>query len=610
MAGHVKKDIDKESLNDNKNVWSTLRIDELILKAEEKGLDYKDIDNPFFDNKPDIKRADILFEYTNYELDELRKCAVDVVYFAQNYCKVMTDNGYQTIILRDYQIALLRAFQENRLVVLKAPRQVGKTVCSSIFLLWYLIFNHDKNAMVLANVGATAEELLSKIKEIIKGLPFFLKPGINIWNVMSVKFDNNCKIMAKTTTKTSAIGFTIHFLYMDEFAHINSNFIDSFFQSTFPTISSSEVSRVLITSTPNGLNKFYEIYNDALEGRTDFKALSVDWFQVPGKDEEWKKKQIANLGSEEIFNQEYGCQFLSSSTLLLDSKSLNRIKKNSTEYVWRELIPFSDEGINYENLKWHPKFDIQSHQIGDPLKNFVISIDTSGGVGGDYQIVNIFRVVPKPIHIIENSMNFEKESDFFSLIQIGTFRDNKIQIDELKKVVEILILQILGVDRIKVILEIDFRGERLHDKLISNEEIHEYIFLYTKHSDAARKLLPGIKLGPKTKLDYCEDFKGNIKNTRIIPNEAKTVIEICSFGLNTRGNYSSQSGHDDLVITLINISPLFRSGDWDEICSEVLESLDIKWKELISNKMSNISGGSEMTFRVDALKYKFLTDLM
>jgi hypothetical protein len=247
------------------NHWSTSRVEELLRKVDEEGLDYKSVDNPFHDNDPELKRSNILWEYTREEILEMKKCAEDVSYFAK-YCKVMTDTGLDYIRLRDYQTSVLREYQNHRFNIFLAPRQVGKSITSSIILVWYLLFNHDKNAMILANVGDTAEELMDKIKAIIKGLPFYMKPGMLVNNVMTMRFDNGCRVLAKTTTKTSGIGFTIHFLYMDEFAHINSNFIEAFFRSTYPTVSSSKVSRIIITSTPNGMNKFYEIYQGALTG--------------------------------------------------------------------------------------------------------------------------------------------------------------------------------------------------------------------------------------------------------------------------------------------------------------------------------------------------------
>jgi hypothetical protein len=387
------------------NFWSSAKVERLVYDAEENGIDYKDVDNPFHENDPELRKGNILFEYTEWELEEMRKCAEDVVYFANKYCHVMTDEGIRQILLRDYQIQILNQYQHNRKNVFVSPRQSGKTITSSIFLLWYLLFNFEKNAMIMANIGDTAAELMDKIKVIMKGLPFFLKPGLVVYNVMTMKFDNGCRIMAKTTTKTSSIGYTIHMLYMDEFAHINPNFINQFFKSVYPTISSSQIARVIITSTPNGMNKFWEIYKGAVEGENEFNPIRVEWWQVPGRDEEWKRKEIAALGSEEDFNQEYGCQFLSSSRLLLDSNTLKRLKGSEEQFTFRELSSFERSPIDYSNLLWHPKFDPTSIFEKDGQK-FYISIDTASGGGGDYSVANIFKVAPMPSSAIKNKKSF------------------------------------------------------------------------------------------------------------------------------------------------------------------------------------------------------------
>ena len=389
------------NIQERGNYWSTEKVDKLLRDAEEIGIDYKELDNPFHENDPELRKGDILFEYTEEELEEIKKCATDVVYFANKYCHVMTDEGIRQIILRDYQIQILRQYQNHRKNIFVSPRQSGKTITSSIFLLWYLLFNYEKNAIIMANIGDTAAELMDKIKIIMKGLPFFMKPGLKIYNVMTMRFDNGCRIMAKTTTKTSSIGYTVHMLYMDEFAHINANFIDSFFRSVYPTISSSQIARIIITSTPNGQNKFYEIYKSALDKENDFNPIRVEWWQVPGRDEEWKKKEIASLGSEEDFNQEYGCQFLASSRLLLDSSTLKKMRKNQQDFVFRELSPFENSLVDYSGLAWHPKFDPTSVFESDANPRFVISIDTAGGGGGDFSVVNIFKVSPMPTSAIQ-----------------------------------------------------------------------------------------------------------------------------------------------------------------------------------------------------------------
>jgi hypothetical protein len=570
--------------------WTTSRVDELLRRVDEEGLDYKEVDNPFHDQDPELKRSNILWEYTSEEILEMKKCAEDVSYFAK-YCKVMTDTGLDYIRLRDYQSSVLREYQNHRFNIFLAPRQVGKSITSSIILVWYLLFNHDKNAMILANVGDTAEELMDKIKAIIKGLPFYMKPGMVVNNVMTMRFDNGCRVLAKTTTKTSGIGFTIHFLYMDEFAHINPNFIEAFFRSTYPTVSSSKVSRIIITSTPNGMNKFYEIYQGAITGENSFNPIRVDWWQVPGRDDEWKKREIGNLGSEELFNQEYGNQFLSSSSLLLGSDELKKIRKNEVEYTWRELSSLHYADVNYENLLWHPKFDID--KCDHPGKKFVISIDLSGGGSGDFTVINIFKVTPLPKFIIEKIDEFEDEADFFGLVQVGVFRDNEIKLEEVTKLLQILCSDIFTVDRVKIALEMNYKGELLYDKLMAREDFFDEMFLFTKHTEAARIMKVGIKYNEKNKMKYCEVLRGLIKDDRILINDKKwTVPELFTFGLNNRGTYSSQSGHDDVAMTLVNLPGLFEGYDFNQLVGEVFDELeDNSYKDLIIKKLE---GGQSM----------------
>lgn len=565
------------------NYWSTDRVNELLWKIEEQGLDYKEVDNPFHDGDPELKRANILWEYTQEEILEIEKCAKDVTYFAK-YCQVMMDHGLDYITLRDYQSSVLKEYQSHRFNVFLAPRQVGKSITSAIILVWYLVFNHEKNAMILANVGSTAEELMSKLKEIVRGLPWFLKPGIVVNNVMSLKFDNGCRAIGKTTTKTSAIGFTIHFLYMDEFAHIHPNFIESFFRSTYPTVSSSKVSRIIITSTPNGQNKFWEIYQAALNGDNTFNPIRVDWWQVPGRDEEWKRNEIANLGSEELFNQEYGNQFLSSSTLLLGSKELQKIKSNETEYVWKEVDEFDNIGINYKNFRWHPKFDPNGMDLTG--KKYVLSIDLAGGGGGgDFTVLNVFKVVPLPKKVIEELEDFEDESDFFGLLQVGVYRDNEVQLEDFKKIPETLITM-FGVDRVKILLELNYKGELLMDKILANDNISEEVFVYTKHSETARVKKPGIKYSGNNKLKYCESLRQIIRINRAIVNEKKwTISELFSFGMNGRGTYSSQSGHDDVAMTLVNLSALFESTDFNDLIEDLYDEIDPTYRSIIEKKL-------------------------
>jgi hypothetical protein len=570
--------------------WSTAKVNELLRRADEEGLDFKSVDNPFHDNNPELKRSNVLWEYTQDEIIEMERCARDVIYFSK-YCQVMTDTGLANIDLRDYQKSVLREYQGNRFNIFLAPRQVGKSIMSSIFLVWYLLFNHDKNAMILANVGDTAEELMDKIKSIIRGLPFFLKPGTMVNNVMSMRFDNGCRIIAKTTTKTSGIGFTIHFLYMDEFAHINPSFMEAFFRSTYPTVSSSKVSRIIITSTPNGMNKFYEMYSDAVKKQNTFNPIRVDWWQVPGRDEAWKQNEISNLGSEELFNQEYGNQFLSSSTLLLGSNELQKIKRNEVEYVWREIDDFHYADLKYENFLWHPKFDLDLSL--DNSKKYIISVDLSGGNRGDYTVINVFKVTPLPKKIIERIEEFEDESDFFGLVQIGIFRDNEAKLEDVVKILRILTKNIFGVESVKIVLEMNYKGELLVEKFLSDEDLFEELFVYTKHSESARVSKVGIKYNEKNKMKNCEELRNLVRSDRILINDKKwTIPELFTFGLNSRGTYSSQTGHDDVAMSLVNLPSAFQSGDFYQLTGELFDTMENDYKSMILAKMGEVQHGN------------------
>jgi hypothetical protein len=258
-----------------------------VIEKQSQGFSIPRYMNPWFMNQAGVRRTGCVYGWTQEEIEEFTKCALDIHYFANTYCKIKSEDGQiKQMKLRDYQYKVLDAYSKNRFTLNMSSRQTGKTVCAAITLLHYAIFNTNKGIMVVANKGETVIEILDKIKNIYKLLPFFLKPGLINWNTKSIVFDNGCRIKSQARSKEPAIGFTIDFLYMDEFAHIPKNIINHYYKAVIPTVSSIKNSKVIITSTPNGANLFKDLVTGASlpVGHPDknmYNLIKVFWYQVP-----------------------------------------------------------------------------------------------------------------------------------------------------------------------------------------------------------------------------------------------------------------------------------------------------------------------------------------
>jgi hypothetical protein len=558
---------------DNRVIWTTAKVEKLLVAMEEG---YSTTDHPFFEGNPDYKAGNIVFEYTDWEMEELKLCARDIVHFANHYCQVMTDEGYMKIKLRPYQERVLRSYQDNRWNIFLAPRQIGKTITSSIFLTWFLLFHFDKNVLLMSNKGATTKEIMDKIKAIVEGLPFFLKPGVLKKDVMSMMFDNKCRIIGQNTTKTGGIGFTIHLLFLDEFAHIMESIKRPFYENVYPTLSSSKISRVIITSTPNGYDLFHDLYEAAINGLNEYTAIRVDWWDVPGRDEAWKAREIANLGSEEAFNQQYGCQFLSSSSLLLSSEELLKLKQNEREFEFREIDPLDDLCIDYSTLKWDPEFDVD--EIENPENFFMMTIDLSEGVGRDFTVFNIFKIVGIDKIDMQSIKSPSSIADFFGIEQIGIFRSNLHSIEDSSKILYALCVNFFNQENLRLVIEYNTYGSDLIKNLVtlypaSNDFDEETIVRYYHRIGAKTKNF-GLRIQKDSKKLYCEKAKKLISEGRIKIKEKKSIQEAELFSRNPNGSYSAQAGNDDIMMTVVNSSSFFDTLDFMEIIEEYYDFLD------------------------------------
>ena len=565
-----------------KLVWSTKIINDLMV-ALDKGY-RPQVSMPFYEGKQFLRRGNIVFEYTDAELKEIAKCANDIVYFAETYAVVMTDNGIQQVKLREYQKDLLRDFQHNRFNIVLASRQMGKTVTASIFNAWYLTFNYDKTTLLLANKSESTKEIIDKAKVVIENLPFFMKPGIIKYDVMNVRADNGCRLVGQSTTAKSGIGFTIHNLYLDEFAHVHPTIVNSFYENVYPTLSASKISRINITSTPNGFNKFYEIYADAEKGNNEYKATRIDWWQHPDRDDAWYKRELGNLGSEDAFNRQYGNEFTSSSSLLLSPGTMKNIRKNAKKFVWHDIEEFENAHIDTQGfLSFNPGFDIE--EAGNEEKYYLFTVDIAEGNGGDYSVINMFEVEPLPDKDIENYINPGAMYDFFRINQVGIFRSNEHPIEDFAKILYILALDVFNAENVKLIIEYNTYGSILLQYLQTvfpgRNEFEDELVLRFKHRHDAKAPKPGIRLKSDNKSVFCQNFKKFIEINRVKINDIQTVQEASLFGIVKNGSYGAQMGNDDSIMTCITATEFFTTVDYADYVEELLDIIEPEKHELM-----------------------------
>jgi hypothetical protein len=288
-----------------------------------------------YHNNPNLPRADYKHNFTQAEIDEFKKCARDPIYFAVTYIKIVNvDKGLMQFEMWDFQKDMLRTFHENRFSICKLPRQVGKTTTSVAYLLHYILFNENVNVAILANKSPTAREIMSRLQLAFEYLPFFLKQGVIEWNKGSIHLANGSKAVADSTSGSSVRGRSFNVIFLDEFAFVPNNIAEAFFMSTYPTISSGNTTKVIIVSTPNGLNLFYKMWTEAVEKKSLYIPIEIHWSMVPGRDEAWKELTIRNTSPDQ-FRQEFEC--VSGDTFVeVQDKKTKEIKKIKISQLFSE----------------------------------------------------------------------------------------------------------------------------------------------------------------------------------------------------------------------------------------------------------------------------------
>jgi len=532
---------EKDGVMAKRAVWSTESI-KLALKGLEQGR--KLVANPFYENNAQLLKGDLVFERTPEEKAEWKKCATDIIYFAEKYCKLMTPQGIQHIKLRDYQKKYLVFLTQNRLTIYLACRQAAKTTTSGIYLLWYILFNFDKNSLVIADVRKHAVEILDKTKKIFYEIPYFLKPGVYKWNEGEIVMDNGCRIMASATTVTAAISYTFHEILWDEAAHLKPSFMEKFYNNLFPTITAAKA-KFMITSTQGGYNLFYRLYKAAEAGDNEYKHFKTDWYEVPEwnpdtqqwekRDEAWRRLQIANYGSEEAFNSQFGTDFDVDVKTLINKRILKRSQESVQEFVNKDL-----PGVSLsENFYWKPDYDPQSQL----RKDYILMLgDLAEGVEKDYTNFNICRLI-------------NPESD--TLECIGYYRSNDVDRKDIAKALMELTAIQCNINHVLLSFERNTYGELFLKHIEEFEEKNvvpgfDKSVLVKFFNESGTRFEYGVRITRGNKNNYCLLFKEDFEKGRIINQSTVFCNELLNFSdVEDKGVWKAAFGHDDAVMSMI-----------------------------------------------------------
>jgi len=496
-----------------------------------------------------VKRDGVPMNFTQEEIVEYTKCATDPVYFVEKYIKIVhVDKGLIPMKLWDFQKEMLMQFHTNRFNIAKLSRQVGKSTVSCAYCLHYAIFNPEKTVAVLANKGSIAREMLGRITKMLENLPFFLQPGTKILNKGSIEFSNGSSVIAASTSSSSIRGLSISLLVLDEFAFVQNS--EEFYTSTYPVISSGKESKVIITSTPNGMNNmFYKIWQKAATGESGYKAFTVTWDAVPGRDEAWKEETIKNTSPEQ-FKQEYECQFIGSTSTLVDANIImGMISRQPVDVIWDTNI--------YEKPE-------KGHQ-------YVMVVDVAKGRGMDYSTFMVIDITSTPFK------------------QVAVFRDNNIS-------PLLFPTTICKIGRLYnealVVIENNDAGQVVCNAVYYEEE-YDNMFVTSRVKSNGL----GVTMSTKVKRIGCSNMKDLIEQGKLQICDANTIVELSAFGP-VGNSYAGTGGeHDDLVMNLVLfswfISTTFFSDITDKSLKDIIYAAAHKEESIDSEDLPSFGYSSE-----------------
>ena len=466
---------------------------------------------------PNLKRANVNTNFTPDQVQEFIKCSQDPVYFIRNYIKIVNlDQGIVGFDLYDFQEDMVNRFHEHRFNIAKLPRQSGKSTVVTAYLLWYAIFNDNVNIAILANKAATAREMLGRLQLSYENLPKWMQQGIIGWNKGSVELENGSRLLAASTSASAVRGMSFNVIFLDEFAFVPNNIAEQFFSSVYPTISSGKSTKVIIISTPHGMNMFYKLWHDAERGTNEYTHTEVHWSQVPGRDAEWKEQTIRNT-SEQQFRVEFECEFLGSVDTLISASKLR-------------ALAYDDPITSNKGL------DVYEDPI--PEHNYTITVDVARGIDGDYSAFTVFDTTTIPYKLVAKYRN--------NTIKPLIFPDIIVEVAK-------------GYNEAYILIEVNDVGAQVAD-IVQYDLEYENLLMCAMRGRAGQvvgqgfsggKVQLGVKMSSTVKKVGCSNLKGLIEDDKILISDYDTIAELTTFIQKGQSWQAEEGCHDDIAMCLV-----------------------------------------------------------
>ena len=479
---------------------------------------------------PNLKKAFTSSEFTEEQIVELQKCMADPKHFILNHINIVTiDRGLVPFEMYKFQEKMVDTFHENRFTICKLPRQSGKSTIIIAYLLHYVLFNENKNVAILANKSSTARDLLGRLQLAYEHLPKWLQQGVMNWNKGSLELENGSKIVAAATSSSAIRGGSFNIIFLDEFAYIPNNIADEFFSSVYPTISAGKSSKIMIVSTPHGMNMFYKIWTDAINKNNTYIPIEVDWREVPGRDEKWKEETIRNT-SEQQFQTEFECEFLGSVNTLINATKLKALA---------HVDPQRSNEIDVFEM---------------PQKNhtYACTVDVSRGTNNDYSAFVIFDVSQMPYKVV------------------AKYRSNEIKPVVFPNIIDTICRKY---NYAYVLIETNDLGQQVADAMQFECEYDNMLMCTQKGRSgqilgggfSGRGSSLGLRMTKAAKRVGCSNLKSLLEGDKLLVQDFDTIAELSTF-ISRGKSWEAEDGcHDDLVMCLVIFSWLANQAYFKEL---------------------------------------------